>query len=86
MTDNETLIFQLVGGDTAALRQLIDRDHPLLARTTRDRQLVAIARAHLAGDADLLDALVRDHLVDHPDSRLAAWIATHPTAGTDPQE
>ena len=48
---------------------------------------MAIARAHLAGDADLLDALVRDHLVDHPDSRLAAWIATPtPTTGTDPQE
>ena len=49
---------------------------------------MAIARAHLAGDADLLDALVRDHLVDHPDSLLAAWIATQhagPT-GTDPQE
>ena len=22
------------------------------------------------------DALVRDHLVDHPDSRLAAWLQT----------
>ena len=27
-------------------------------------------------DEDLLDALVRDHLADHPDSILAAWIAT----------
>ncbi len=56
------------------------------AATTRDRQLVSIAAAHLEDDADLLDALVRDHLVDHPDSRLAAWIATPPTTGTDPQE
>ena len=46
------------------------------ATTTRDRQLVAITAAHLAHDEDLLDALVRDHLADHPDSILAAWIAT----------
>ena len=43
--------------------------------TTRDRQLVAIAGAHLRGDRDLVDALARDHLVDHPDSVLVAWIA-----------
>ena len=46
------------------------------ATTTRDHQLVAITAAHLAHDEDLLDALVRDHLADHPDSILAAWIAT----------
>jgi hypothetical protein len=45
------------------------------ATTTRDRQLVAIAVAHLNGDRDLVDALARDHLVDHPDSVLVAWIA-----------
>jgi hypothetical protein len=45
------------------------------ATTTRDRQLVAIATAHLDDDSDLLDALVRDHLSDHPDNVLAAWIA-----------
>jgi hypothetical protein len=40
---------------------------------------VAIAAAHLRHDEELLDALVRDHLADHPDSILAAWIATkHP--------
>ena len=55
--------------------------HHLLARaadlavTTRDRQLVTVAAAHLAGDADRVDALARDHLVDHPDSILVAWIA-----------
>ena len=43
--------------------------------TTRDRQLVAVAAAHLAGDPDRVDALARDHLVDHPDSILVAWIA-----------
>ena len=50
------------------------------AATTRDRQLVAIATAHLQDDADLLDALVRDHLSEHPDHILAAWIASRGTA------
>ena len=45
------------------------------ATTTRDRQVVAIAAAHLAGDGDRVDALARDHLVDYPDSILVAWIA-----------
>jgi hypothetical protein len=45
------------------------------AATTRDRQLVAVAAAHLEHNDDLLDALVRDHLADHPDNLLAAWIA-----------
>ena len=45
------------------------------AGTTRDRQVVAIAAAHLAGDSDRVDALARDHLVDYPDSILVAWIA-----------
>jgi phage tail sheath protein FI len=46
-----------------------------IAATTRDRQLVAIASAHRRGDRELVDALARDHLVDHPDSVLVAWIA-----------
>jgi hypothetical protein len=46
-----------------------------VATTTRDRQLVAIAAAHLRGEHDVVDALARDHLADHPDSVLAAWIA-----------
>jgi hypothetical protein len=46
-----------------------------LAATTRDRQLVAIAVAHRRGERELVDALARDHLVDHPDSVLVAWIA-----------
>jgi hypothetical protein len=58
---------------------------PLLARaerhatTTRDRQLLAIATAHVAREEDLLDALVRDHLSDHPDNLLVAWIAAQHT-------
>ena len=53
---------------------LIARAHAK-ATTTRDRQLVAIATAHLRGDRDLVDALARDHLADHPDNVLVAWIA-----------
>jgi hypothetical protein len=59
-----------------------DCDGLLLARatthaiTTRDRQLVAVAAADLDGDHDLFDALIRDHLADHPDNVLGAWIAT----------
>lgn len=49
------------------------------ASTTRDRQVVAIATAHVAGDADLVDALARDHLAEHPDSVLVAWISAHRT-------
>ena len=58
-----------------------------LAQHTRDRQLVAITAAYVAGDDDRVDALARDHLVDHPDHVLVAWIAagagrqppSHPT-------
>ncbi len=47
------------------------------AATTRDRQVVAIATAHVAGDSELVDALARDHLTDHPASVLVAWISAH---------
>src|SRR4051812_7915055 len=45
-----------------------------LAATSRERQLVAIATAHLAGDRDRVEDLARDHLADHPDGVLVAWI------------
>ena len=47
-----------------------------VAATSRDRQVVAIARAHLQQDSELVDALARDHLVDYPDSLIVAWIAS----------
>jgi hypothetical protein len=47
----------------------------LMAESTRDRQLMAIAGAHLRGERELVDVLARDHLVDHPDNVLVAWIA-----------
>jgi hypothetical protein len=57
-----------------------------VAATTRDRQLVAIAAAHLRGQRDLVDALARDHLVDHPDNVLVAWIAGASHRSTTPEE
>ena len=54
-----------------------------LAVTTRDRQLVAIATAHLDGDADRVEDLARDHLADHPDSVLVAWITSASNHATD---
>ncbi len=56
------------------------------AVTTRERQTVAIAAAHLRGDRDLVDALARDHLTEHPDSVLVAWIAGAGARSTDPTE
>jgi hypothetical protein len=38
--------------------------------------VVAVARAHLDGNSQLVDALARDHLVDYPDSLIVAWIAS----------
>lgn len=61
----------LLGSDPT----LLDRAWAL-ATTPRDRQVVAIARARLASDGDLVDALARDHLVDHPDSYVVSWIAS----------
>jgi hypothetical protein len=61
---------------------ITNEPHELLARaaqnaiTTRDRQLVAVATAHLDDNTDVLDVLVREHLSDFPDNILAAWIAS----------
>ncbi len=48
------------------------------ATRPRDRQLVVLAQVLLHGDADLFDALVRDHLATYPDQLLAAWLAARP--------
>lgn len=45
------------------------------ATCIRDRQLVAVASAHLRGDHDRVLLLARDHLADHPDAVLVAHIA-----------
>jgi hypothetical protein len=57
-----------------------------VAATTRDRQLVAIALAHRRGERELVDALARDHLADHPDSVLVAWIADASDNPTESKE
>jgi hypothetical protein len=57
-----------------------------LAATTRERQTVAIAFAHLNGDRELVDALARDHLIEHPDSVLVAWIAGAGARSTHPDQ
>jgi hypothetical protein len=52
------------------------------ATDRQDRQLTALAAAHLAGDRDRVSGLAREHLLDHPDSVLAAWIAAGATTNT----
>ncbi len=47
-----------------------------LAATTRDRQVVAIAGAHLDGKRELVDALAREHLADYPANLIVSWIAS----------
>jgi hypothetical protein len=78
-------ILELAGDSTSTpllvAAALLAGDADLLTRagrhatTTRDRQLVALADAHLRGDADVLHVLVRDHLSEYPDNLLASWIA-----------
>lgn len=89
--DIEILISRLVGDAVVTTETLVTAallagaSGELLARagataaTTRDRQLVAIATAHLDGDEDRLDGFVRDHLAEHPDNILVAWIAAQHT-------
>jgi hypothetical protein len=44
----------------------------------RDRQLIELADTFLHGDPELFDALVREHLADHPGHLVAAWLAGLP--------
>jgi hypothetical protein len=85
-TSNEPLVL------TAAA--LLDAGEPELLRRAvaaavrpQDRQITALAAAHLAGDRERVTALAREHLLDHPDSVLAAWIAAGaPTTQTSPTQ
>jgi hypothetical protein len=52
-----------------------------LARTTRDRQLVAIGAAHLGGDHHRARELIREHRADHPDHPILAWILANDGQG-----
>jgi hypothetical protein len=69
----------------AANNDLMERA-AALAATTRDRQLVAIAIAHIEGNAGRVQDLARDHLVDHPDSVLVAWISSESNHATRTRE
>jgi hypothetical protein len=74
-TDPSTLVAAaLLSHDPSSLERA-----DAAALTVRDRQLVVLARAQLDQHLDLFDALVRDHLAEHPDHLLASWIAgRHP--------
>jgi hypothetical protein len=59
-----------------------------LARSTTDRQLVAIASAYVADDPDRVHVLASDHISGHPGSVLVAWMtdtATSPST-TDAED
>ncbi|GIF46393.1 hypothetical protein DFJ67_4950 [Asanoa ferruginea] len=73
-TDNSPILLVAAALVAGAPGDLLTRA-TASAATTRDRQLVAIATAHLDGDEDRLDGFVRDHLAEHPDNVLVAWIA-----------
>jgi len=53
-----------------------------LARSSTHRQPVAIASAHVAGDADRVRVLAADHALDHPHEVLVAWMAAAATPTT----
>jgi hypothetical protein len=63
---------------SAVLEDRLDgiRDALAIATSTRDRQVAAIADAHLRGRHDLVQALAREHLADHPSSFIVAWLAS----------
>jgi uncharacterized protein YbaP (TraB family) len=80
---SDDAVLRAVAALLARRPDLLDRAQATAA-TRRDRQVVAIARAHLAGAGELVDALARDHLVDYPDSLIVAWIAADATAASQP--
>jgi hypothetical protein len=75
--------FVVLAGLLESRSDWIDRATQL-ATSRCDRQTVAIARSHVAGDRELVDALARDHLVDFPDSLIVAWIASGAGTAVDP--
>ena len=52
------------------------------ARSTTHRQLVAIASAYVAGDADRVRVLARDHASEHPGDVLVAWMTEAATSAS----
>jgi hypothetical protein len=78
--DPALLVLAALLGDLPERGALLDRAGAA-ASNRADRQLVAIARAHVQGDRDLVDALARDHLADFPGSYLVAWVASGAQVG-----
>jgi hypothetical protein len=72
-TDEPLVLVMAAVLDTDTAR--LDRARTM-ATSSVERQVVEIARAHLEGRTDQVDALARDHLVDHPGSLIVAWIAS----------
>ena len=76
--DDETLVRRFIGGQHSAADEIRQR-------TTGDNTpILLVAAAYLDGQHERLDALVRDHLADHPGNILAAWIAAQPGRPVNP--
>ena len=73
-TSSHPAVLAAAARTTPARPDLLDRA-AAAANGTRDRQLVAVATAHLLGEHDRTLLLARDHLAAHPDSLLVAHIA-----------
>jgi hypothetical protein len=82
-SDTEALIRRLIGADRAQTAMILDQA-AAVATTTRERQLVSIAAAHLRSHRDQADFLAREHLVDYPDSVFAVWVVEHGRDGNRP--
>ena len=84
-TSTEPLVLVVAALSRPAEAELLVRALRL-ASTARDRQVIAIASAFLAGETDRVQALAREHLLDHPDSVLVAWLAASaPPSATAPR-
>src|SRR4051794_13271228 len=62
-TSTEPLVLTAAALIEPTSSSLLDRARST-ASTTRDRQLAALAAAHITGDDDLVSALAREHLLD----------------------
>ncbi len=66
----------MASDDSDALLRALAARALATASTRRERQLAALVAAALDGDHDRVGALAREHVVDHPDDVLAAWLAS----------
>ena len=78
-TSSEPIVLVVAALTRGADTGLLDRALRV-ASSPRDRQVIAVAAAFLAREADRVQVLAGDHLVDHPDSVLVAWLASCSTS------